>query len=116
MGCNRLQLRTKHVQCENIFRCLNVDPHAIFFHFVDCVTFKIIAPKALYRIILFQRLAWFNSCPNNSELFFLRLKVLPLITLCLYFSTHVSRDLQRSVDVRILKVRQKKTYSNLIKE
>ncbi|XP_074609756.1 cilia- and flagella-associated protein 54-like isoform X1 [Acropora palmata] len=33
------------------------------------------------------------------------LTVLPLITLCLFFTTHVSRDLQRSVDVRILKVR-----------
>ncbi|XP_027049490.1 cilia- and flagella-associated protein 54-like [Pocillopora damicornis] len=31
--------------------------------------------------------------------------VLPLITLCLYFSTHVARDLQRSVDIRILRVR-----------
>ncbi|PFX16137.1 Uncharacterized protein C12orf55-like [Stylophora pistillata] len=31
--------------------------------------------------------------------------VLPLITLCLYFSTHVARDLQRSVDARILRVR-----------
>lgn len=31
--------------------------------------------------------------------------VLPLITLNLYFTTHVSRDLQRSVDIRILKVR-----------
>ncbi|XP_068714673.1 cilia- and flagella-associated protein 54-like isoform X3 [Montipora foliosa] len=33
------------------------------------------------------------------------LTVLPLVTLCLYFTTHVSRDLQRSVDIRILKVR-----------